>query len=193
MVLTVSILWENPDKKRIAINFFTYLFGWPSWPFQILNGSTAWKILIRNTLYGDGCMHNTAKMRLISLLMCLYLWKHKCPIGTYQSRLGRFPYNLYMTRNQWNSRLIYRKTINIVEHQIYQDDTYNTYDNKCYNIFRWTVENNNVTCPLSMWDIDAIKSEFNRLLWSQYPHHRTYHWFNKFTTKIKLKITMVML
>jgi len=22
MVLTVSILWENPDKKRIAINFF---------------------------------------------------------------------------------------------------------------------------------------------------------------------------
>jgi hypothetical protein len=40
-----------------------------------------------------------------------------------------------------------------------------------------------------MWDIHAIESEVNRLIWSQYPQHVTHYWFNEFTTEGPIRRT----
>jgi hypothetical protein len=55
------------------------LFGWLSWSFQILIGSIVWKILIRNILYRNNCIHIQPKWDLyhylcvISNVICLCL------------------------------------------------------------------------------------------------------------------------
>ena len=55
--------------------------------------------LTRNILYGDGCMHNTTKMRLISLLICHI---QCCPfVFTYENTFG-YLYNLVRCELNWD-------------------------------------------------------------------------------------------
>ena len=50
-------------------------------------------------LYGDGCMHNTTKMRLISLLICHIQY---CPfVFTYENTFG-YLYNLVRCELNWD-------------------------------------------------------------------------------------------
>jgi hypothetical protein len=47
-------------------------------------------------------------------------------------------------------------------YQIYQNDTYNSYDDKCYNIFRWILSNN-INKP---WDYAKSRSQsLNNIRW----------------------------
>ena len=57
------------------------------------------KYLIRNMLYGDGCMHNTTKMSLILLLICHI---QCCPfMFSYENTFG-YLYNLVRYELSWD-------------------------------------------------------------------------------------------
>jgi hypothetical protein len=55
------------------------------------------------------------------------------------------PIGMILVQSTYDKNLIeflsnIKNTLNIVEYQVHQNDTYNSYDNNCYNIFRWTLE-----------------------------------------------------
>ena len=81
------------------------------------------------------------------------------PLGTYHSKSEWFSYNLYMTRIQWKSCLIYRKSVSIVEYQIHQYNTHNSYA-LTISVTTYFDGPNNINGP---WDYSKSQSKSFKL------------------------------
>ena len=99
MALIISTLWENYDQKNCQYFFYTSL-----WMAKLIIPNlecinSVKNHLICNMLYEDGCMHNTTKMRLISLLICHI----QCGpfVFTYKNTFG-YLYNLVRCELNWD-------------------------------------------------------------------------------------------